>query len=411
LWDADYPWYVRTQKVCSALMDAGHEVHIVARNRAWAPSVEKLPEGTVHRMPAWKWTGKRVDNQLSFPAFFSPRWIRHLRNVAQRVRADVIIARDLPLCPTAIHVGRKLGLPVIFDMAENYPAMMQEIWDAGRQGKLDVFLRNPRMVAAVERWTLPRVDGTMVVVRESGDRLQALGVSPEKIAVVSNTPPRSRVTPNWDAKHRTGGPLQLVYLGLMELPRGVGEVLEAVALLRDRGVAVQLKLIGNGRDFDLLKQKAATLKLTTPHVDFLGRLDHAAALKVVSHAQVGLVPHHADEAWNTTIPNKLFDYMAAGLAVVSSNAAPPTRIINETGAGLVFDSGNAVSLADALFKLQDVNVRLQHGAAGRAAVQSKYNWENDVDCMLAMLEKLTAGASPMQVATPMTGPAKNRVYA
>ena len=53
LWDADYPWDVRTQKVCSALSDAGHEVHIVARNRAWSPARQQLPEGTVHRMPAW----------------------------------------------------------------------------------------------------------------------------------------------------------------------------------------------------------------------------------------------------------------------------------------------------------------------------------------------------------------------
>ena len=50
---------------------------------------------------------------------------------------------------------------------------------------------------------------------------------------------------------------------------------------------------------------------------------------------VGLVPHHADEAWNTTIPNKLFDYMAAGLPVISSDARPCARILRSTGAGLI----------------------------------------------------------------------------
>jgi hypothetical protein len=50
LWDADYPWDVRTEKVCAALTAAGHEVRIAARNRGWRDEAERRPEGTVHRM-------------------------------------------------------------------------------------------------------------------------------------------------------------------------------------------------------------------------------------------------------------------------------------------------------------------------------------------------------------------------
>ena len=390
LWDADYPWDVRTQKVCRALTDAGHDVHIVARNRTWQPFTEKLPEGIVHRMRPWRLLGRAVDGLLSFPAFFSPRWIHHLQSVAREVAADVIVVRDLPLCPTAVHVGRRLGLPVIFDMAENYPAMMREIWEAGRQKKLDVVVRNPRLVAAVERWCLPRLAATLVVVEESGRRLQELGVPANRIALVSNTPPRNRVTPDWEQKHHAVGPLQLVYLGLLEIPRGVGELLEAVALLRDRKVPVCLRIVGDGRDRLLLEAKARLLRLDKGTVEFLGRLEHRAALEVVGAAHVGIVPHHADEAWNTTIPNKLFDYMAAGLAVISSDAAPPTRIIRETGAGLTFVSGDASSLASAIAQMLDLEVRLRFAAAGRKAVLHTYNWDHDTDRLLAAVQGVGA---------------------
>ena len=408
LWDADYPWDVRTEKVCSALTHAGHDVHIVARNRARRPEVERLAEGTVHRLRPWK-VGRKLDGALSFPAFFSPRWLRRLREVCRQVKADVIIARDLPLCPTAIRVGQKLGIPVMLDMAENYPAMMREIWDAGRKKPWDVLVRNPRIVSAVERWCLPRLDSVLVVVKESGDRLQRLGLDASKIAVVSNTPPRARVSEDWLQKHEQRDRLDIVYLGLLEIPRGVGELLQAAAILRKANVPFRLRIVGDGRDRQLLEAEARELGLTNANVEFLGRLEHERALQVVSSAQIGIVPHHADEAWNTTIPNKLFDYMAAGLAVVSSDAIPPARILAETNAGLIFRSGDARSLAQALIKLRNVAIRKRIAAAGRDAVARKYNWENDTATLLSAVDAVVRRVTALPIKPRVQAPEAREV--
>ena len=173
VWDADYPWDVRTEKSCQVLTEVGHDVHIVARNRRWSPTVERLPEGTVHRMPPWRWAGRQLDGALGFPAFFSPRWYRLISQVVREVKADLIIARDLPLCPTAIRVGRVARIPVVLDMAENYPAMMRAIWEDGRERPLDYLVRNPAWVTHVEDYCMRHVDHTLVVVEESADRLVA----------------------------------------------------------------------------------------------------------------------------------------------------------------------------------------------------------------------------------------------
>ena len=392
VWDADYPWDVRTEKVCLALADAGHEVHIAARNRQWRPLRERLPEGEVHRMPPWRWAGRRLDGALSFPAFLSPRWIAHLDRVVREARPDVVIARDLPLCPTAIRAARKAGAAVVFDMAENYPERLRDIRAIGRQRGWDFLVRNPAAAEAVERWCLPRVDRVLAVVEESAGRVVRMGVPAARVAVVSNTPPaaRARETPPREPRG-AGEPLGLVYLGLMEVPRGLADLLRAVALLRGRGVEVRLRLIGRGRDLPVLQALAGELGLEPPWVEFAGWVPgHADALARVAAADVAVMPHHATEAWNTTISNKTFDFMAAGLPVVSSDAAPAARILRETGAGVVVPSRDPAALAAAIERLRDPALREALGRAGQRAVLSTYNWEADAAELLRVVESAAA---------------------
>ena len=391
VWDADYPWDVRTEKICASLTQAGHEVHIVARNRAWAAAEERLPEGVVHRMAPLRWTGKRIDTALGFPAFCNPRWYRLISRTVKRVHADLLIVRDLPLCPTAIWAAQRAGLPVVLDMAENYPAMIRDIWIAGRSRPLDALLRNPALVKRVEDWCLPRLDGILVVVEESGQRLEAKGVPVSRLRTVSNVPPRARAQSARSVRPHEGDDLELVYLGIMEIPRGVGELIESVALLRAQGVPVRARLIGGGRDLEYLRTKAASLNLDPAAVEFCGVMPSASALATVARADIGVVPHHASEAWHTTVPNKLFDYWAAGLPVVTSDTKPCSRLARETGGALVFRAGSATALAAAIDQLRDPVFRARLGEAGRQAILARHNWEA---ATAVLLSAVAAWAAP-----------------
>lgn len=404
VWDADYPWDVRVEKTCLALTQAGHQVHIVARNRKWSPETELLPEGTVHRMPPWHWAGQRADAALGFPAFFSPRWRGLISRVVRQTGADLIIARDLPLCPTAIHVGRKFGIPVILDMAENYPAMMRAIWETGRNTPVDFLVRNPSVVEAVESYCLRHSDHVIAVVEESADRLVQLGVAASAVTVVSNTPPARRADAAGSGARHPGRPLTVVYMGNVEVARGLLEALDAVAQLRVAGSAVRLKIIGRGRDDCLVRSHAAALGLGSAEVEFLGYIEsHSDALAIVAAADVGLLPHRKCEAWDTTIPNKMFDYMALGLPVASSNVAPCERILLATGAGRVFESGNAAGLAAVLDELRDPEVRERIGRNGQNAILSRYNWEHDTVTLLNVVDTCTLRGGAGAVTAGVTG--------
>lgn len=387
LWDADYPWDVRVEKICQALTAAGHDVHIVARNRGRAAQREQLAEGMVHRMPPWP-VGRRLDAALGLPAFFNPRWIRHLGRVVSDVQPDVIIARDLPLCPTAIHVGRRSAIPVIHDMAEHYPAMIREVFEAGRQRPLDYLVRNPRVVEAVERYCIHHADRILVVVEEMRDRLVAMGVPVRRIDVVSNTPPAARVVPRAIAAPNTARPLRLVYLGIMESPRGIDDLLEAAARLERSGMPVHVDLVGTGRDVALFQQHAQRLGVYGSAVRFHGHLaSHEEALGIIARADIGVLPHRRCAHWDHTIPNKLFDYMAAGLPVLTSDAAPFARVVRETGCGEVFTSRDPASLAGAIRRLADPALRARYGAHGQRAILERYNWEADSEVLLASVAR------------------------
>jgi glycosyltransferase involved in cell wall biosynthesis len=182
-----------------------------------------------------------------------------------------------------------------------------------------------------------------------------------------------------------------VYLGLMEGVRGVQVLLDAAALIARQDIPFKLTLYGDGKDLPRFQAQARALGLTESQADFRGRVPNAEALAALPTMDVGIIPHVADESWNTTIPNKLFDYMAAGLAVVTSDARPAARIVRETGAGFVYHHSDASELARALAALVDSNVRLACARRGQSAVRDTYHWELDAQRLLGTLQRAVVG--------------------
>ena len=72
LWDSDYPWDIRVEKICNTLIENGHEVHLVCRNKS-RKSTEEIYQGiSIHRIPCLpKYLGK-LNDTYTFPIFFSP---------------------------------------------------------------------------------------------------------------------------------------------------------------------------------------------------------------------------------------------------------------------------------------------------------------------------------------------------
>jgi len=284
-----------------------------------------------------------------------------------------------------------MGIPVVLDMAENYPAMIQDL--GSRKFRLmDLFLRNPVIVRVVEKITIRYVDHIVVVVEESKYRLIELGVPLEKISVVMNTPTLERfngvtcIAPISTTQNRRGN-LTVIYLGLLEWARGLETAIRAIHKIQPVVPQLKLVVVGSGRDEAYFKSLVAELNLNE-HIQFVGWLDYTEAIKRISSADIGLVPHHATASWNTTIPNKLFDYMSMAKPVIVSNAKPTERVVLEEKCGVVFNEKDFKALGDAIKMLSDQNVRESQGRRGRDAVISKYNWTVDEKRLFWAVEKV-----------------------
>jgi glycosyltransferase involved in cell wall biosynthesis len=388
VWDGDYPWDIRVEKVCDSLLEGGHEVHLVCRNLGRQQREERYRGLHLHRLPYLPRALGKLNQAFTFPAFFSPVWLWQIFTRARRHRCQLVIVRDLPMAPAAIAVARLLGTPCVLDMAESYPEMLRCIRQFEGFAWRNLLLRSPALAGAVERAVLRRVDRVLVMVEESRDRLLRLGVDPQRIEIVSNTPvlKRSRA-----AEERAAPPLdrglRVVYLGILNPSRGLDTVLGAVERYARRGGRISLTVIGTGKDEPELRNAVAHKGLQEL-VEFTGWIDNQQALARVRDSDVGIVPHHRCGHWDSTIPNKLFDYMAAGMPVIVSDARPAARIVEESGAGIVYPDGDEEALAEAFRSLEDPKRRSEMGRRGRCAVEEKYNWSNEEVVLLQVMDAL-----------------------
>ena len=397
IWDADYPWDIRAEKVVLSMIEAGHSVDLVCRNQARRPRIETNGRLTIRRLPAVSRLLGPVHTLCNFPVPVNPVWVAAIAHAIRDGHADLILVRDLPLALPAAILGKIYRIPVVFDMAEHYPAMLEDRLRYTPTGTFGKIARHPGMARFIERTTLRFVDHTLVVVEESRDRLVEAGYPIEKVTVVSNTP-RMDLWESRDvaqvqvANNRT---VNLVYLGNLDGIRGLDVSIRALRILKDQGYKAHLAVIGDGPSLTWLRQMAEELGVGD-QAEFVGRLslhDESAMTRVkeiMGRSNIGVIPHYATEACNATVPNKLFDYMIMGLPVIVSDMKPTARIVNEEQCGEVFKDRDPVDLARCVRALESPDVRREKGARGQSAITRRYNWGYDAKVMVETLEQVVA---------------------
>lgn len=381
IWDSDYPWDVRVEKICDSLTGAGHEVHLVCKNTKGRKRYEFSNGIHIHRLPAFRFLG----GLLGFPFFLNPVWLINIFKVVKNNKIDLIIVRDLPMALAAIIIGKMNGVPVTLDMAECYPELIKAVWKFEPFKLANTLVRNPFLAETIEKLSLSAMDHIFVVVEESRKRLIQKGVLPSKITIVSNTPVMKRFTeasatfPGLLAGHQ--GKLILLYVGFLNFPRGVDTIVKAMSHIISVNNQVYLLLIGTGTAEKYLKDLVLNLNLEK-YVGFGGWIENKYIPEYVASSDICIVPHYKCGHWNNTIPNKLFDYMATGKPVLVSDVPPMKRIVGETKCGLVYENTNSHDLASKLSSLQDPELRRQLGLNGMTAVRTQHNWDNDAARLL-----------------------------
>jgi glycosyltransferase involved in cell wall biosynthesis len=332
------------------------------------------------------------------------RGARALARRAARLKPDVIHAHEPDSWYAAILAARKTGAAVVLDVHEHYPSRLDN--------RLPGLFRGlgRRAVLASCRWMAARADAIVVAKDGLEDAFPGNAVVP-----VRNYAASVPVAPR---EHRQG-PVTLVHLGALTRERGAFEMLQALAQSPE---GTRLSLIGRFTDSSETEFLSEAKRLgLAGAVERHGWLPHDAAVARAAEADIGLVlfqPGH--ENHRLALPHKLFDCMLAGLPVIAPDFAEEVAaVVRETGCGILVDTADPGTIANAVRSLRDPKRRAEMGAAGRAAALGRYGWGGEADRLIALYRDLAplpqssamrpmashgkpAEAGPAQPAIPLT---------
>jgi len=182
----------------------------------------------------------------------------------------------------------------------------------------------------------------------------------------------------------TGEPLILSVARLVE-KKGLGDLMAAADILRRRGRAFQVEIIGSGPQRETLKAQAKRLGLAD-RVRLLGAQAHETVRLAYQRASVFALPCViASNGDRDGIPNVLLEAMASGVPVVSTPISGIPELIESGIDGLLVPPNDPAALAEAIDKLlASQELRESLARAARAKIESSFSLDASAERLLAV---------------------------
>jgi glycosyltransferase involved in cell wall biosynthesis len=268
---------------------------------------------------------------------------------------------------TAWLLARLKGVPFLFEVRDLWPEFAIAIG----------VLRNQILIKAslwLERFLYRRADRVMVNSPGFIEHVTQHGA--RWVELVPNGVDPAMFDPGEDGhclkdKYNLDGKFIALYAGAHGVSNDLSLVLQAADRLRQRK-DISIVLVGDGKEKAHLQAEAISMNL--PNVSFIPPVPKTEMASVLAAGDACIAILKPLELYNTTYPNKVFDYMAAGRPVVLAIDGVIRQVVENAGAGVPVSPGNADALACAIESLADDphNAR-QMGLAGRAYVERKFN--------------------------------------
>jgi glycosyltransferase involved in cell wall biosynthesis len=269
-------------------------------------------------------------------------------------RFDVVHANDLDTLPAAWLLARASGARLVYDAHELYADQEPD---------------PPRLHRAVARGLegalARRADAVVTVSDPIAEELQHRLRLPLTPTTVLNAPERDETEP----PPREEGPLRAIYQGAM----GPGRPLEDLLVAAEHAPEVRFTLRVAGADAESLRRPAAHL----PNVEIVDPVAPTELVAALRGYDVGLIINRPVTRNDELVfPNKLFEYLMAGLAVAVPRLPGMTPLVEGQDVGLTYEPGRPADLGGALAALASEPERLARlRKNARAAAVARYNLE------------------------------------
>lgn len=281
---------------------------------------------------------------------------------AARHNPDVVHAHDLNTLGVAARLARRLGARLVYDSHELHTHRAGDRWHVRIANRL----RERRLVRAADRV----ITSTAAYADHMAHRYR---IPPP--AVVRNIPEAATPDAPLNLHEKLGldeSRRLMVYEGSVQPHRGLEQAIAALALLPDWDLVV----IGYGPHRPSLEQ-AATRHGVRGRVHFTGAVDHSELLRWTAGADVGLcLIQDAGLSYRWSLPNKLFEYLHAGVPAIVSDFGEMAHFVQSTGVGTRANPDDSTSIAAAVEQADRIPPELLDGAA------ADHPWSHEASVLL-----------------------------
>ena len=311
-------------------------------------------------------------------------WAALLRRAIE-TRADVFHFHDPDLLIITPWLRWLTGRPTIYDVHEVYTDFIEV------KEYIPAWLRPP--MAWVFRWLEPllaRLQSAFIFADEEIASSFASIDRPK--ATLFNFPSRAFIedasVATRDARPRD--PV-ILYLGGMERNRGSRLMIEAFRQILKALPQARLLLVGHFAPPDLEKEVRADAECRgIEHaLTITGRVPFQQIGEYLRNSYLGWVTWQPVAKNQKNIPTKLFEYMAYGLPVVSSDLASTQPFVHDGRNGYLVTADHPAEHAQAILKLlRHPRAAASMGKYGQEMVLSTYNWDKMEERLLALYEEV-----------------------
>lgn len=345
----------RVNRSCMALVEMGYEVLLVGRK---LPRSLPLPQRPyrMHRMRLLFTRGALFYAEYNFRLFLFLLFRR----------AAVLHSNDLDTLLANHTVARLRGLPLVYDSHEYFTEVPELEHNAFAK----------KTWKRIEQRIVPKLR-YCITVNASIARLfhEAYG---KEFRVMRNVPLPLRNDMPRASRKELGMPEDKIILVLqgsgINMHRGAEELVEAMALLDER---FHLYIIGGGDVMDILKQLCTQLQLEQK-ITFLGKQPYEKLFQYTCQADAGLtLDKDTNINYRYSLPNKIFDYIQAGIPVIASDLVELRRIIEQYRAGVVLHEVTPDCIAQTVQQLFSTPGLTPAIRSGLPAAAATLNWDHE----------------------------------
>jgi glycosyltransferase involved in cell wall biosynthesis len=299
-----------------------------------------------------------------------------LERLAREVSPDVVVERFYTFGGGALRAAHKLGIPTALEVnspARPYPGSIRDQLD-----RLTLF-------RPIDRWRRRQLEWADAIYATS-ERLLPPALQ-DSTRVIVNGVDTNLFKPGPEVA--ATGPLRGVYVSSFRSWHGAEDLVEAVRLCGERGARVQVTCLGRGPRWDAAREAARAAALGDA-IHFVGEVAHADVPGYLAQSDIGVAPFSPAEfsalelGWFWS-PIKIFEYLAAGLPVVTADLVELRELLPGSVASF-YRAGEPAGLAEALMDLEkDRQAVRKMSAAARQLAESRYTWDHqaaDVDAVL-----------------------------